>query len=237
MISAFISDIHGNLTALEVAMDYIHSLKPDRIFCLGDIVGYGPKPNECVSLVRENCDQVLMGNHDYAAINLLDTRNFNPNARYAMDWTRSALNSESLNFLKKLPFTVYDEDILMAHSSPKNPSYWHYVLSVNEASEQIHTFKQHVCFIGHSHLPVVFSATQMYDEEFLLLDQDEKYIINVGSVGQPRDHNPDGCLVIYDSEKQSIEYIRFAYDIKRTQNEIRQAGLPDFLADRLIKGI
>ncbi len=237
MIIALISDIHGNLPALEAALEYIHTIKPDKIYCLGDIVGYGPWPNECVQLVDDTCDQSLMGNHDYAAIGLLDTIGFNPVASEAMDWTRYKLGTDSLTFLKKLPFTIDDDAFMLAHASPKNPSYWNYVLSLMEAREQIRSFEQQVCFIGHSHIPIIFSSETMYSENNLVLEPDGKYIVNVGSVGQPRDHNPNGSLVLFDTDSGSVENIRFAYDIKKTQDEIRRVGLPDFLAVRLTKGI
>jgi len=237
MIFALISDIHGNLTALETALKYIQSTQVDKIYCLGDIVGYGPRPNECVQLVREQCDCTLMGNHDYAAIGLQDITNFNSYARYSMEWTRENLTDESKSFLKKLPFSFHGDDFILVHASPKSPSYWNYVLHESQSSDQLQAFKQFVCFIGHTHIPVIFSSDKRYSDNSLMLNPDEKYIVNVGSVGQPRDHNPKSCLVIYDTEKHSVEYIRLAYNIKKTQDEIRSAGLPDYLADRLTKGI
>ena len=236
MRAAFISDIHGNLEALEVVLKYIDEQEIDRIYCLGDVVGYGPNPNECVDLVREKCRVVLMGNHDYAAIGRANIDYFNEYARRAAYWTMEQLTDENHAYLTSLPFTHQNDEIIMLHASPTNPRHWYYVLSQHEAKIEMNAFIQPLCFIGHSHVPVIFSESQMFREEVFICVPGEKYIVNAGSTGQPRDGNPNSCFAVFDDEKRQIEYIRLKYNIQKTHKKIIKAGLPHFLAERLLKG-
>jgi putative phosphoesterase len=236
MTIAIISDIHANLEALERVLAYLNENKVDKIFCLGDVIGYGPSPNECVELIRDNCQAVLMGNHDYAGIGIGDIQNFNEYAKLSTFWTRGKLLKENTQFIKSWPFTYELETSYLVHASPKSPSSWDYVLSVNDARKQLKTFNQNVCFIGHSHVPVIFSDSEYYRKKELVLEDDNKYLVNVGSVGQPRDGDPRSCFVIYDDETNKIDYIRLEYEIQKTYDKIIKAGLPVFLAERLLKG-
>lgn len=236
MTVAIISDIHSNLEALKRILEYIKESEVDTIYCLGDIVGYGPNPNECVNLVRENCQVVLMGNHDYAAIGLANIQYFNEYAKISTYWTREQLSKENLEYLKTLPFSFENENLNLVHASPKNPSNWEYVLSVTDAQRQLKAFKQDACFIGHSHVPIIFSKSDYYRQSDFAFRTKQKYLVNVGSVGQPRDGDPRCCFVLFDEEKKHVEYVRLDYDIQKTYNKITEAGLPLFLAERLLKG-
>jgi len=238
---AIISDIHGNLAALEKVLERIDREKCDKVVCLGDIVGYGPFPNECVALVKKSCDFCLMGNHDHAALGLTDTAYFNTFAKTAIMWTRKTLSNESKEFLAGLPLQKSENDILFVHATPCEPVEWKYVLSSFDASQNFHCFNESVCFIGHSHVPVVFSLGK--DKEILIsreestkLIQDNRYIINVGSVGQPRDGDPRSAFVFFDTDTLTLQLVRVEYDIHTTQRAMLAFDLPLFLVERLARG-
>lgn len=233
---AVLSDIHGNLEALDAAFEYISDNDVDKVYCLGDVVGYGPNPNECVELVHDRCEMVLMGNHDYAAIGLANIEYFNEFAKMSTRWTLKILSDDNKKYLKSLPFSHQNDELIMVHSSPTNPSHWYYVLSLQDAIIEMQAFSQELCFIGHSHVPVVFNNKKMLRDNKVKFDKNKKYIINVGSVGQPRDGNPQSCFVVYDDKKQQLEYVRLEYEIQKTYAKIVEAGLPLFLAERLLKG-
>ncbi len=233
---ALISDIHSNLEALETTLTYLRARQVKEIYCLGDIVGYGPNPNECINLIRQNCKIALMGNHDYAAIGSENINYFNEYARKATFWTIDQLPEENLIYLKQLPFTFQTADYFLVHSAPANPLAWHYVLSKDDAVYELDSFTQPVCFIGHSHVPAIYSTKTAFRENSFYLQQDQRYIINVGSLGQPRDGNPDLSICLYDTESKHVEYVRLKYDVEKTYKKIIEAGLPFFLADRLLKG-
>jgi diadenosine tetraphosphatase ApaH/serine/threonine PP2A family protein phosphatase len=235
MAIAIISDIHGNLEALSTALDYISGQGIKEIYCLGDVVGYGPNPNECVDIVRQKCKVTLMGNHDYAAIGLARIEYFNQYAKMATYWTMDRLTKENQEFLKQLPFIYQTESMIMVHASPSKPSHWYYILSQNDARVEMQSFKQNVCFVGHSHVPVVYSQTETFKGD-VKIEPNEKYIVNVGSVGQPRDGDPRSCFVIFDPETGKVNYVRLKYEVERTYQKIIKSGLPTFLAERLLKG-
>ncbi len=230
-----ISDIHSNLEALQTVLNFL-SGEVDQIYCLGDVVGYGPNPNECVDLIRDHCVKVLMGNHDYAAIGKANIEYFNDFARMATYWTRKQLTDDSKTYLQGLPFTHQTDQFVMVHASPTNPAHWYYVLSDEEARIEMQAFSQPLCFIGHSHVPVVYSNSEIIKQAEVSFEQNKKYIVNVGSVGQPRDRDPRSCVVIYDTEAHHIRYHRLEYDVHTTYKRIIEAGLPNFLAERLLIG-
>ena len=243
MRTAFISDIHGNLDALQVVLDDIAAQSVDRIVCLGDIVGYGPEPNECVAKVREVCAHVVAGNHDYAALDRMDTLGFNEYARAAADWTAKALSEESKEYLNGLPLEVSDNGMRFVHASPLDPERWTYVLSFEEASRQFGAYEERLCFIGHSHLPVVIEKdgddvrAYQYPEDPFKLDDVRRYIVNVGSVGQPRDRDPRAGYTWYDHDQNAVFLRRLEYPVAAVQKKILDAGLPPFLAQRLAAGM
>ncbi len=217
-------------------MKYLRENGIEDIFCLGDIVGYGPNPNECIDIVRDKCKVSLMGNHDHAVIGLTSTEYFNDYAKMSTTWTSNNLTAENRHFLLSLPFTYQTDQFHMVHASPSLPELWQYVLSEKDAQRELNAFEQKVCFIGHSHFPVVFNKKGYSREEKQKLERFNKYIVNVGSVGQPRDGNPLSCFVLYDTDNDEISYVRVEYEMERTREKIIKAGLPHFLADRLTKG-
>jgi diadenosine tetraphosphatase ApaH/serine/threonine PP2A family protein phosphatase len=242
--TAFISDIHANLEALEVVLADIETQGIDRIVCLGDIVGYGPQPNECADLVRKRSEVTVVGNHDYAALGRIDTLGFNEYARAAADWTTRALSPDTVAFLSELPLTRILDGMLLVHASPLDPERWTYVLSYQEAERQFAAFQERLCFIGHSHLPVVIeengvqiNALNFADNVPLRLHRGRRYMVNVGSVGQPRDRDPRSGYAWYDDEMDAAMLRRLEYPVGKVQEKILSAGLPHFLAQRLEEGM
>lgn len=238
---AIISDIHGNLAALEKVLEQIEKEKCDKIVCLGDIVGYGPYPNECVSLIKKNCEFCLMGNHDHAALGLTDTTYFNSFAKTAIVWTRKVLSDESKEFLADLPMQKSENDILFVHATPCEPVEWDYVLSSIDAMQNFQCFREPVCFVGHSHVPIIFSHHGNYEitacrDQTKNLSKASRYIINVGSVGQPRDGDPKSAFVFFDTDTFAYQLVRIEYDIQTTQRAMLAFELPLFLVERLAHG-
>ncbi|RLD13439.1 metallophosphoesterase [candidate division KSB1 bacterium] len=235
MAIAVISDIHGNLEALSTALSYIDDHGIKEIYCLGDVVGYGPNPNECIEIVRQRCKVVLMGNHDYAAIGQARIEYFNQFAKMATYWTMDRLTKENQDFLKQLPFIYQTDNMIFVHASPSNPSHWYYILSVDDARMEMESFKQNVCFVGHSHVPIVFTEDKALKSD-VKIEQNKKYIVNVGSIGQPRDGDPRLSFVIFEPGSGELKYIRLNYNVEKTYQKIIKSGLPTFLAERLLKG-
>jgi diadenosine tetraphosphatase ApaH/serine/threonine PP2A family protein phosphatase len=238
---AIISDIHGNLEALEAARKEIERMSPDKILCLGDLVGYGASPNECVEATREICDLIVAGNHDFGAIGRTDIAYFNMYAREAILWTAKALKQDAFDYLGERPLTeVVDDHIRIVHATPREPERWNYIFTHEQALEEFQAFEERVCFVGHSHQPIIY---ELMDEETLIVNADHvqvrngrRYLVNVGSVGQPRDGDPRACICIYDEENADISIRRVEYDIDGAKKKINDAGLPPVLANRLSWG-
>lgn len=237
---AIFSDIHGNLEALETVLSHIDQQGADELICLGDVIGYGANPNECVEIVRKRCKVILAGNHDFAATGKTDISFFNPYAKQAVQWTHNALKPENFEFIANLPLLNYDEDRIYVHATPSRPEQWGYIMSNMEALREFSFFARKVCFVGHSHFPVVIEfkdARCLFKQvEQLQFEADTRYIVNVGSVGQPRDGDWRACYITFDTETQTVQYYRLEYDVSSTQQKIRDAGLPDMLAERLVLG-
>jgi diadenosine tetraphosphatase ApaH/serine/threonine PP2A family protein phosphatase len=229
---ALISDIHGNLEALETAFDDIQRKGVDEIWCLGDIVGYGANPSECLELVSGTCSAMILGNHDEAAFQIGVENGFNDFASHAILWTRSNLSSEQLGLLKSLPYKISRSDILLVHASPSRPQAWKYVFGSMDAMSQKTVFSERLCFIGHSHIPGIYPLTG----SSAIYNSTDRFIINVGSIGQPRDGDPRLSYGLLDTFSGSYENIRLEYDTSAAANKIRDAGLPAYLADRLLHG-
>ena len=240
MTTAILSDIHGNLEALDAVLAELDRRKPDRVLCLGDIVGYGASPNECLDRVRKRCGVVLLGNHDAAASGGPEAARFNIYARVAAEWTMKTLTRENREYLQRLPLTAQENSFYLVHASPACPRDWEYLLDRFDAEPQFHYFTEMVCFIGHTHQPAIYLADQSGTKSLPLsegkLDPHRRYIVNVGSVGQPRDHDPRACFVLYHESSTTIEYVRVPYDIEGAQSKIRAAQLPEVLAARLATG-
>ncbi|UCH79858.1 MAG: metallophosphoesterase family protein [Nitrospiraceae bacterium] len=237
---AVISDVHSNLEALYAVLNEIEKEHTSALFFLGDAVGYGAEPNTCVEVINDVSEIIVAGNHDRGAVGLTDISHFNPYARTAIDWTRDVLTDKNRDFLRTAPLTYEsdDKDIFLVHGTPKDPERWFYLEGKEDAVKNFRFFGQKFCFVGHSHIP--FIAEQSANGKTVLfhtlteIRKDCRYIINIGSVGQPRDGNPDACYVIMSSNV--IEIKRVSYDILLTQKKMKDAGLPDSLITRLAEG-
>jgi len=238
---ALISDIHSNLEALEAVLKDIESQQVERIHCLGDVVGYGCDPVACVNLVAEHCDVKLMGNHEYAAIGVLPEAAMNIHARQSIHWTISHLSDREISLIAGFDMTAEQDDRLLVHASPFEPDEWHYILTPIEAAEAFEHNESRLVFHGHTHLPVVFCLTPAGRIRTVAAhdfdpDEESRYLINVGSVGQPRDNDPRACYVVYDTKEDAIGYRRVEYDISATQAKMCRAEMPQMLIDRLQAG-
>ncbi len=239
---AIISDIHGNVEALQAVLADIDKRAVDCVVCLGDIVGYYPDPDRCIELVRARADRCLAGNHDYAAIGRIDTRNFTYYAFIAMEWTKEHIPADGHAFLTGLPLSLDIDDIFFTHSSPSNPQEWSYIFPDSDEAifEAFKNIKRRVNFIGHTHWPSIMlqdnERIMLHGEHSIKMNGACHYLINVGSVGQPRDSDPRSCYGIFDSDSGEYCEVRVPYDYSVTQRKIVDNHLPLFLAERLEKG-
>ena len=227
-----ISDIHANLTALEAVLSEAGAI--DAAWCLGDLVGYGPDPNECIRQVRQLPNLVcILGNHDAATLNHIGVHAFNPEARQAIYWTQKTLTPQSVEFLRSLPEKVIVGDVTLAHGSPRQPV-WEYLLDTHTATQNFAFFDTLYCFIGHTHLPVHYTlldgqpmASLVVPDPNQVLKLEPRAMINPGSVGQPRDRDPRASFAIYTPETHTWEYRRIPYDIQDVQARMVAARLPE----------
>lgn len=248
--TAIISDIHANLHALCAVIEDVQAMQCTDIVCLGDIVGYNAYPRECLDYVRSlNCP-VVKGNHDDEVVHLENTR-MNPMARQAMEWTRSQLDEEHLVWLSRLQYQrIVQSSYTIVHSSLDFPKSWNYIFNVNDATANFRRQFSPLCFHGHTHVPRVFVwdgnhatedtafAEQLQAEAYVHIPLQEgyKYFINVGSVGQPRDRDPRACYAVYDSDARVVTLRRVEYDVEAARQAVLAAGLPEYLAERLLTG-
>lgn len=238
---AIISDIHANLEALTATLLDIDAQNVNQIYCLGDIVGYGADPVACLELVRKRCPEALMGNHEHAVLGLLSPSQLNDIARNSLSWTADQLTDEHKSFLTSLKTDLVVDKLHLVHASPWEPTRWHYVLTDDAAINALDNARTNLCLIGHTHLPVIFSRAEngsvrkRIGHDFLP-DPDQKYIVNTGSVGQPRDNNPRACYLIYDSEAYQISYHRVEYDIALAQSKMTKIEASTLLIDRIAMG-
>lgn len=234
------SDVHSNLEAFESVIAALKEERTDSCICAGDIVGYGADPSICIKLTKEFTPHVICGNHDWASIGMFDTSYFNPYAKKAVYWTSEKLSESEKDYLKGLKVSHEEDDFIAVHGSPEEPEGFHYILDLYSAVRNFSLMQKRICFIGHSHAPIIFlrsgediSYTQASK---IKLKKGTSYIVNVGSVGQPRDGDPRACYALYDADKGTIEIKRTPYNIKKAQNKILAAGLPPLLAERLDAG-
>jgi diadenosine tetraphosphatase ApaH/serine/threonine PP2A family protein phosphatase len=243
---AVVSDIHANLPAFEAVLGAIDDAGVEEIWCLGDLIGYGAEPDECADLARERCDLCLVGNHDLAVLGVLDVAAFSEAAAVAVAWTRENVAERTLAMLRELEPAGERREIALFHASPRDPV-WEYVLSTEQADANLDAQAARIGLIGHSHVSLFFvrpTADEQDDEvrgsqsgDDTLLDLAAgKWLINPGSVGQPRDGDPRAAWLELDTEAQTARFHRVGYDIQRAAAAISAAGLPRRLADRLQVG-
>lgn len=241
-----ISDIHGNLPALEAVLSQLKK-EVDVFLCLGDIVGYGAQPNDCCELVRELKPIIVAGNHDWGAVGKIPLDHFNPYAEEALIWTQDKLTSENREFLSSLPKTHESPIFTLVHGSLLNPLE-EYLMSSSQARDTAFLLTSKILFFGHTHIPTIFFFSQDVEQPLWISDfpprarnriplrDDFRYLINPGSVGQPRDGDPRACAAVFDSEKMELMILRYEYPIDEAQRRILSAGLPPILAKRLSFG-
>jgi diadenosine tetraphosphatase ApaH/serine/threonine PP2A family protein phosphatase len=238
---AVLSDIHGNLDALEAVLADAEHVGVDALYSLGDVVGYGPNPGACVDIVQERAAVSLLGNHDAAVAGLTSLEEFNEYARWAVEWTAVRLASRQVKYLATLPYLHRGPELLLAHASPIEPERWHYLHGAADVDEPFAAFSERVCFVGHSHRPGIFAVTgeqpEVAGRRVERLRPGIRYLVNAGSVGQPRDRDPRASWALYDEGGGSVELRRVAYSVERTQRRMRAAGIPAFLIDRLAAGV
>lgn len=229
---AVLSDIHSNLAALEAVLAEVDRESPDAILCLGDVVGYCADPAPCVELIRSRCDATVLGNHD-VAVATGEGLGWLPGAgQEAAEHNAENLSDEDRIWLSSRPLVTEIHGVTLAHASPQAPEKWQRIESFFLAQEQFRHFGTDICFVGHTHLPGVLSEKL----GVLRPRPGHRFLINAGSVGQPRDGDPRACYGLFDSESFDWEIRRVAYNVERTAQRIREAGLPDSLARRLEKG-
>lgn len=238
---AIISDIHSNLEALEAVDKEIDRIGVDEIYFAGDAVGYGPDPNACTKWVMENTDVAVMGNHDFAALGRMDIESFNPNARDAIVWNSSQMEEWATDYIGTLPMLMSRNSMTIVHANPKEPESWNYIFSLWDAEMNFSFFEDTFCFVGHSHQPVIVGMdasgrVSVVPGNAFTAEDGARYLINVGSVGQPRDGNPEACFGLLDTDRREFSIHRSPYDFRTTQGKMARAGLPKPLADRLAEG-
>jgi len=233
-----LSDIHANLDALEKVIAASSALAPDMIVCLGDVVGYGANPGECVELIDRHADVRICGNHDLAAAGVQDYSNFNGVASISIEWTRHALDEREIGLLKKYEPTRSLEGCLFSHASPVDPLAWEYIYTMNRARILMDEVSERIVFVGHTHIPGIISFDRdgdgrVEENTLLRLEPDRRYLVNTGSVGQPRDGVDAASFVMLDLEEDMLNMHRASYDVISAQKKIRAEGLPEALAGRL----
>lgn len=238
-----LSDIHANIVALDSVLASAESY--DEVWCLGDVVGYGPAPNECIERLKDLETKCVAGNHDGAVLGKLDVREFNPDARRAIQWTQTVLKPENRDWLERIPDGKYfpENDIVLVHASPRHPI-WEYILSTATAAENMPYFEASICLFGHTHVPAAYrqaeskkltTALDMNEGKPLVLAK--KMLVNPGSVGQPRDNDPRAAFAVSDLDARIFTYLRVEYDIRATQKAMADADLPRRLIERLAYGV
>lgn len=237
---AIISDVHGNLAAFDSVLKDIKRRRFTEIHFAGDIVGYGPEPDACVDRIRERCSITVAGNHDQALTEQTPVNSFNEFARAAITWSRSMVSKENIAYLSSLPLkrSIPGSRALIVHGTPRDPAAWHYLYSMDDIIVNFDHFTDKICFVGHSHVPFIAvkdrKGTVQLFRESAAIEKYKRYIVNAGSVGQPRDGDPRACYIgVHD---ETIEIIRVKYNIELTQKKIYDAGLPRRLGERLARG-
>jgi predicted phosphodiesterase len=235
------ADIHSNLEAFESVIAAYKNESIDQYLCVGDIVGYAANPNECLRIVNALAAVSVAGNHDWASVDLFPSDYFNPVAKEAVFWTKRNLDKDSVSFLSSLKLIYQNEELSLVHSSLNDPKDFLYMFDEPAAKESLCLLTAKVCFVGHTHIAGAFiqdmgGRIDYRQADSFDIEEENKYIINVGSIGQPRDHDPKAAYCVYDSSKKKVEIKRIDYNIDSTRKKIIDAGLPHFLGDRLLIG-
>lgn len=237
---AVISDIHANREALDSVIRSLEKRPVDRIICLGDIVNYGVDFNYCLERVKELAPVCIMGNHDATVVGRDPIWHMNPEAQKSARWTMDRLSAQQRDYLEGLPMTHSEGDMLFVHSAPGDPARWQYITNWFDAAVHFDNFSERICFVGHSHVPGVYpekgGETRSREGE-VVLEPKQRFIINVGSVGQPRDRDPRACYAVMDSEKDLLEIVRVDYDVQKASEKIAAAGVSSFHARRILVGV
>ena len=241
---AIIADIHANLAAFKAVLkDIERHGEVDEFWCLGDIVGYGPDPGQCLELLRRLRYVCVVGNHDLVAIGRLDLASFNPDAAAAIRWTAQQLDLQDVQYLEGLPSVIKRDGFTLVHGSPREPV-WEYLVSISSARENFAYFESPFCLVGHSHVPLVFRQAEDGICSYIPFSTDigqvlgrRRLIINPGGIGQPRDGDPRASYAIYDSDAGVVRLYRVAYDINATQLKMMKQNLPVRLSVRLAHGV
>lgn len=241
MLYYILSDIHGNLEALRAVLDDISKGKRGEYMSLGDIVGYGADPKECIKIMKSVSPKfAVAGNHDWGAAGLTDIDYFNEYAKEAVLWTQRSLDAGELGYLKSFRLVHADKKFTLVHGSLNSPENFYYIMNDIEALATLRLMKTPICFVGHSHASGIFyldgNKVGSTKKSAIKIEKGRRYIINAGSIGQPRDRDPRASYVVYDEDKDEVEIRRVAYDIEAAKRKILEAGLPGFLASRLSEG-
>lgn len=238
---AILSDVHGNLPAFRTVIDDARAADVDALWCLGDFVGYGASPDECVALALEECDVLLAGNHDLAVAGRIDITDFSPGAAAAALWTQEHASGDTIELLAKLEPAREGERIGLYHGSPRDPI-WEYVLTTEQAKDCIEAMDPRVGAIGHSHVALRFTRTdgEVVGEQMPGGTEhdlaDGEWLVNPGSVGQPRDRDPRAAWMLVDLDRWTASWRRVEYPVEEAARAISEADLPGHLADRLFIG-
>jgi predicted phosphodiesterase len=235
---AILSDIHANWEALETAAQDLKARQIDRIAVLGDTVGYGANPMECFDWAQEHADIYLMGNHEKALFDRDLRLWFNPMAAEAIAWTEKVMKPEAIEEARVLPFTQIENHLMFAHGSPEQPETFPYILNYSDTEPAFKAMTEQVCFIGHTHVPCCFcegtQSAEYLKAGIVKVDGKGRFLLNPGSVGQPRDQDPRLSYGIYDDKNKTFEIVRLEYNNREAARKIREAGLPQYLAARLL---
>ena len=237
MRHALLSDVHGNLEALDAVLADLERRRVDDVVCLGDFVGYGANPKECIERLEARIEWGLLGNHDQAVVDPSALADFNDDAAAAARWTRRQLTPRHLAYLAGRPLFARWHGARLVHSSPSDPGAWNYLLDKQDAEGEFEWFEERFCFVGHTHVPMVFDWSHGIEavrhDALTAIREGHRYLVVVPSVGQPRDHDPRAGYLVWDDEAGTFEQVRLDYDIDRAAQRIHDAGLPTWLANRL----
>lgn len=230
---AILSDLHANLEASEAVLEEAERREADAIVCLGDVVGYGPDPSETVELVRQRCEMTILGNHDAAVAQNAAMHVLPKDGQAAARLHQALLSDDQLEWLAALPYTGTAYGTTLAHAAPRQPDAWPRLDSFSALQSQFDAFDTPICFVGHSHKPAVVSDSLGVFQ----VRAGHRFLVDVGSVGQPRDHDPRASFAVFDTEAFTLDIVRVHYDVARTASKIVRRGLPPSLSERLRRGV